>query len=91
MLKDAATLEAFFNQYVPPSEIRTTFETLLIHLEKKIKTYQVLQIDGENYLDTYAGKVEAEYMKEYFKNVRIQAKRYYENEYNKIEEDSSKC
>jgi hypothetical protein len=74
-------IEKFLNEKTHNTPIKEKFFAQLIHLEKKIKTYLVLSIEGKPYLDYYIGKAEVAYMKEYFSYVVSLIRRVYEKEY----------
>ena len=80
LLEAVHSMEKFLLEHTCESELRGRFIIQLAHFKKKIKTYEALSIEEKPYLDTYAGKVETVYMKEYFKYIRFQVRRVYENE-----------
>jgi len=80
LLEAVYSMEQFLVKNTCESELRGRFIIQLTHFKKKSKTYQVLSVDGRPYLDTYAGKVETVYMKEYFKYIRSQVRRVYPDE-----------
>jgi hypothetical protein len=87
---DTVFLQDFFHKYVAISSTRRRFEIRFIHLEKKIKTYEVLSIDNLRYLDTYAGKVELSYIREYLNYIFRTIRMVYEHEYSKMIEDQER-
>jgi len=80
LLEAVHSMESFLLENTCESELRGRFVIQLAHFKKKIKTYEALSIDGKAYLDTYAGKVETVYMKEYFKYIRVQVMKVYPKE-----------
>lgn len=86
LLKAVHSMESFLLENTRESELRGRFVIQLAHFKKKIKSYQTLSIDGKAYLDTYAGKVETVYMREYFRYIRLQVTRVYPEEVQRFSE-----
>lgn len=86
-LKEAVlSVERFLLENTCLSEVRGRFIIQLAHFEKKVRTYELLTVDSKPYLDSYAGKVEAAYMKEYFHYVSKLIKQVYPEEFEKYME-----
>ena len=66
-LRDIEYHEPFITWYTGNSYLAQRIRGILRYCKKRLRLYQVLQIDGQNYFETPVGNIELQYVEDYTK------------------------
>ena len=87
VLNDIELHNVFIERYTHGDYFSQRIWAVLRYCRKRLRLYQVLQIDGKNFMETYAGNVELQLVVEYTKFIMNELRPPFHEEFDRYTKD----
>lgn len=86
-LRDIEYHEPFITWYTKNAYLAQRIRGVIRYCKKRLRLYQVLQIDGPNYFETQVGNIELQYIVDYTRFILAELRMNYNEEFEKYVKD----